>query len=550
MLPKKVVISNFRSIKDGVFFFDPSCRGLVGKTESGKSNLLKAISYFNPNKTFDELDVRQISPEERNDADSKIVFYFCPDQRQCKDFLQSVKEKLLVLGEDSFLEVDGVKTSLWKVCKDLSKEFTYVVNLTRKERKIIPARNVKFSSVRLLEVSSETPKDFSFSLGEWKSVTLLNYSFLESLKLTPEVEKYLKQTDKDGFGRWLQKQLEDFFYKEFPRCVYWSYDELKTLPDNIRIEDFVNEPDKFPYLKNMFIYSGYKNVREEFERAKERGSKGVFNLLNGISTKVTNHFHKIWPEYKHIAFKLWPGGQDIIEIAIEEKNRWDFKQRSDGLKKFVSFLLEVSVVLNTNEGKEAILLLDEPGKGLHPSAEKFLLKELIKLSERHLVIYSTHSPSMIDRDNVKRHLIVNKKEEVTSLVPVEESRISDEEVLYYALGYSMFDSLKRDNFLFEGWKDKELFKKAIESIHPKISRMKGVFQGIGLCHAKGVSDVSNITPLLELANRRNIIISDSDEAAVRSQKDFKENQGYGEWIRYDECARPGHMSPGYRKLVR
>ena len=43
--------------------------------------------------------------------------------------------------------------------------------------------------------------------------------FLESLKLTPEVEKYLKQTDKDGFGRWLQKQLEDFFIKSF-RVVF------------------------------------------------------------------------------------------------------------------------------------------------------------------------------------------------------------------------------------------------------------------------------------------------------------------------------------------
>ena len=44
----------------------------------------------------------------------------------------------------------------------------------------------------------------------------------------------------------------------------------------------------------------------------------------------------------------------------------------------------------------ALLLIDEPSTGLHPSSERNLLKELVKISNENYLVYSTHSIFMID----------------------------------------------------------------------------------------------------------------------------------------------------------
>ncbi|GAI09476.1 unnamed protein product, partial [marine sediment metagenome] len=46
--------------------------------------------------------------------------------------------------------------------------------------------------------------------------------------------------------------------------------------------------------------------------------------------------------------------------------------------------------------------------------------------------------------------------------------------------------------------------------------------------------INRITPMLELANRKCVIISDADVPAKERQKKYKNDRGYGEWKRYDE----------------
>ena len=136
---------------------------------------------------------------------------------------------------------------------------------------------------------------------------------------------------------------------------------------------------------------------------------------------------------------------------------------------------------------------------------------------------------MVDRELLRRHLIVKKKGEITSVQEVDESNIVDEEVIYNALGYSIFENLKPSNIIFEGWRDKRLFQIALTT--PKYKDLKHSLSSVGVCHAKGVKDVGRITPILELAGRSWIVISDGDNVAVEQQKLYN---GEGTWYRYDE----------------
>jgi len=141
---------------------------------------------------------------------------------------------------------------------------------------------------------------------------------------------------------------------------------------------------------------------------------------------------------------------------------------------------------------------------------------------------------MIDKNQVNRHLIVRKVDEKTSLQEVTVTRLVDEEVLYHALGTSIFESLKLKNILFEGWKDKKLFTVAIGHKNPKSKQWSILFRDFGVCHVQGAKDFRNIYPLLELANRQYLIVSDSDSPALEAQKIFKANKATGRWMTYSE----------------
>lgn len=490
---KKVHIENFRSIKRGEIFFDNRCRILVGKTGSGKSNLLKALSLLNEKTTNSIDDIRQNNPKEKPIENSFVSFYLDVSQKEIKDFYKLMKEKLSLeeSEDDRSFQVNGIDISFWKICKELVRPCIYKVNLKDNTR--------------------------GFLLQELK----IKYKNIE-LKTTPE-----------ELGKEVKTELLRYLTESLPKTIYWKYSEEHFLPDRISITEFMKNPDTCPPLKNMFYYAGYSNISDAIQEANSR-KKGIFNLLGNVSTLITEHLHNTWPEHEGINLELLPSGVDFIDINIKEENTWSYSQRSDGFKRFLSFLLEISVTLNTESNNPIILLLDEPGQGLHPSAEKDLLRELLNLAKTNYIVYSTHSPSMIDKDRVRRHIVLKKNNEISMLNQVEESQITDEEVIFQAMGYSIFDSLNKRNLLFEGWRDKKLFEIAIDYAPQKISYFKRDLQRLGKCHAQGVKDISNITPLLELAHRKCIIISDCDEPAKRHQKIFQDEKSYGIWKRYDE----------------
>jgi len=168
--------------------------------------------------------------------------------------------------------------------------------------------------------------------------------------------------------------------------------------------------------------------------------------------------------------------------------------------------------------------------GLHPSGCKYLMEQLIKMAESNYIVYSTHSIFMIDRENIKRHYIVEKKKEITTTKEASEENYGDEEVIYKAFGTSTFEILKEKNILFEGWTDKKLFDTAIK----KDKNTLRFFERIGRSHAIGVKSIKNITPILEWSQRKIFIITDGDQVSQQEQKEFINNKGYGIWKRYDE----------------
>lgn len=64
--------------------------------------------------------------------------------------------------------------------------------------------------------------------------------------------------------------------------------------------------------------------------------------------------------------------------------------------------------------------------------------------------------------------------------------------------------------------------------------LKNKHKDFGMCHAKGVGTIKTITPMIELAQRECLIISDSDKPAKDQQKIYRQEKGFGEWKHYQD----------------
>ena len=86
----------------------------------------------------------------------------------------------------------------------------------------------------------------------------------------------------------------------------------------------------------------------------------------------------------------------LLRILIKTTGRhMQMSERSNGLRWYLN--LFVALRANHTKSNNVIFLMDEPGVHLHVDAQKKLLTLFTDLSKKeNQVIYSTHSPTMID----------------------------------------------------------------------------------------------------------------------------------------------------------
>lgn len=526
----RVEISNFRSIENVTVNFDPACRVLVGINESGKSNILSALSFLGENyKPVKQNDLREASPTEDPISDSNVRFVFKFDKSESDKLHKDVASKILASSKNpEIVLVNNKKRTLKEYCT-ARNEGLYSVNI------LDETKSFKYWVVsnRLLagwkKPTSVCPPDFAFG-HKSQNYQVSQYKLIRGADFPDIPAEYLEDAEINDLTKLSGEAITSITKENLPSLLFWEYDENNLLPNSVNIDSFSSDPNTCIPLKNMFLLAGITDIATSIASAKARGNNQFQNYLNGIARKNTDHFRSVWKEYKQIKFSLRLNADQIVP-GVKEINTLDFSKRSDGFKRFATFLLMISVNVKTDNLTDTLLLIDEPEISLHPSGARFLREELIKISKKNYVTYSTHSIFMIDPGDIRRHYIVKKKNEITTIETAKDSNIADEEVIYNALGHSVFSVLKEKNIIFEGWKDKHLFFIALQAAS---TILKNKFKNFGVCHAKGVGSIKTITPMIELAQRKCLIISDSDKPAKDQQKKYIQAKGFGDWKIYQD----------------
>lgn len=539
---KKIEIKNFKSIKELSINFDENYHVLAGKNESGKTNILEAISYLDNKKPIDKTCIREPLPNEEPISISEIRFIFTPGIEN-KKVTYEIYKSLFINYEDKkdsvFIKKLGNEITIEKFFND-RLECLITVDFIKNTRTNQYWTTNSFYKVlenwkKIVDNTPSTTKLISKKTG--KEVELGNAKIIDISSYKEVPDNIVEELKADFINQKIGSKLVELLKSTPPKCIHWFYNSKNLLPSKVVLNEFKENPDTCLPLKYIFNLANIKDIKSDIDLASSRGTKALRNFLSRISNHATIFFNNKWEEYSNIEFDLTLNGTNL-EIGIKEENCYDFSQRSDGFKRFITFLIMISVQVETNQLEGSVLIIDEPEISLHPSGQRFLRAELRKISESNNVIFSTHSIFLIDTDNLENHYIVEKKNEITEVKKIESSNIVDEEVIYNALGYSVFETLKEKNILFEGWRDKHLFKIATSKIPTAYKEIKSL-QNYGLTHAKGVKEIKYISPILELANRECIITSDSDNPAKEKQKDYLSEPQPFKWFCYDELVENG-----------
>ena len=428
-------IKNYKIISETEpVMVDPHVTALVGKNESGKTAILKALWKTNnvANATFDKL---YDYPRDRYSRDRKAT-----QEVTVLDFeLSSVEADDLLAQVPQLTGTEPIRityTTFYKGEDQICRE-TQVYGLGGAATSAAAIAVIEDLATVIPEQSSEDYEDLRMSYGTaleqiiesaplWEQSTIdalgrvdaemktwLNTDASRAEVAIPERERLseiitrARQGDPwDTARAWAERSLPNFIYFD-------NYGQLETrihLPTYLRSMDDLNPRTRTQTA--LFRWSrldpqeildlGLPRQEGETDEQVHRRLEKRRALLDSASFALTGDWIKWWTEKRH-KLHFDADGEDLVLKISDQHNEFPipFEERSHGFQWFFSFCL-VLLAESWQTNKGAILLLDEPGLHLHPALQKRLIDLFERISGDNQLIYSTHLPFLVDGNHLER----------------------------------------------------------------------------------------------------------------------------------------------------
>ncbi len=497
---KRFRVRDFRSVKDSGWIDASDVTALIGTNESGKTNLLVPLWKLNPARGG-KVNPIQDFPRDRyhsiREMKRKPVFieavFSLPD-----DLAEQVSEiartpisqvtvsrdldgRLGVAFPDVSLERDVPTPEVVKVLRDA--EAAVNASDTLKTEDALGLKETLVDALRdawriaegageVAEVDTLRRVRKALDVAELEKAPKTSTMVPRHMQATETIDKMIARVSHPAPAK--NEEIVELIEEHLPSFVYYSHygnlDSEIYLPHVIenlsRAGLGMKEEAKVRTLRVLFDFvrldpaeihklgqdpRGPNNgpptesqIEETAERKKERDV-----LLQSASTSLTAQFREWWRQGNY-RFRFAADG-DHFRIWVSDDLRpedIELESRSTGLQWFLSFFL-VFLVESTGDHEGAILLLDEPGLSLHPLAQKDLSKFFDSLSETNQLLYTTHSPFLVDPDHLDRVKAVYVNDEGDTEVSADlrasergaEAQSRSIYPVYAALGLSVSDTL-------------------------------------------------------------------------------------------------------------
>ena len=429
-----MIINNYKSIGTvkNTLLLEDDVTALIGKNDSGKSNVLEILGGIS------------------------FSHYILDEFYKFNNKIDNEETSLIV--ELKFTQKESV---FLKEYKNIEDDYTYFYFSQNKEIEF------KGGYSRLFNEDMELIKSISYIKNELISYLEENYYDSMDKEFFNEVISYVNSMKSINSIIWIKykKILNKLLYilnSYDDEYICLSEDEEfdKEKQKNSNTENLIYDEKRYALIRHLEIVKSkirkkyallprfyHRKVEEELqseyqlEEAKKqikdrKGALYKFLLASEISTQefllsmenddenqlkicrnkikekvkynIQKKFNKFYEEENvqiKVLFK-----NDLIKILVKtNENTTNISERSNGLRWYLNLFIDI--LANDIKDTNVIFLLDEPGVYLHVNAQRELLRLFYDLCKNdNQVVYSTHSPYMIDSNNIINIRAIEKDE--------------------------------------------------------------------------------------------------------------------------------------------
>lgn len=395
-----VKLTNFKSIGDyseDEIIIEPGVTAIIGKNESGKSNIINGLSRIlfrsiNAN-AFSANIVNRIGKQKTN----HYVITLKPSHKEYTE-LGITEDTVITIFSNQYTAKGGI--------------IKYYLDIAA------PSVNHLISELEKISSNPFQVRDSDFTnyknyLLAMKSTDSLNIparcsalSFIENhISSLPSASRgIITESLNDVKAVWNQivNCLPFFFFRNADKHLNerYKYDE---------IEKELKSPRSYPNsLLSDFVKTLDVPVDDFLSASKSGSSPSQITIRKRIERKINERinstFHQFYNTEKVELEIGFNSGEVVFSVISNSGESMALFERSNGLRWYLDTYIDI--LANDLPTRNVVFLLDEPGTSLHVNAQRELLQFFHHLAANgNQVVYSTHSPFMLDTDQDGLHRI-------------------------------------------------------------------------------------------------------------------------------------------------
>lgn len=409
---------------------------LIGANNSGKSNVLSALETFN-NKQIQTRDVTDLYLEE--ECRKPALTLFARNTEREDEFAY---KKVYLQNDDFSYPEDNPEKEL---------QYITVENFPESLKNLSDVEKNRIGTSCLLELFNKYSKEYdfkNFDEGELRGVINEVFQTLDNKQNSPAVRLgVLKNYNQNNLGRqlcsiapnniiikeysfYLDNDYEDFTaitnnkyfskygYNFVPSILTYKNDDLLN---NDLISDYkkISSNKFFSALFNSidFDVSEIKNAYDTFQKLNNKA------VLNQLEKKINKKLESVADKFNNLyfiedadySFNIDLESEKIFFSMSRGEQAISLDYQSTGFRWFFNLFFNLLNSTDLNPGD--IIIMDEPATNLHVKGQRELRGFLKDFAIRNdiTIVIATHSPFLIDLDNLDELRVIVNKDNITSI---------------------------------------------------------------------------------------------------------------------------------------
>lgn len=517
---------NYKSIGDyseAELIVEPRVTAIIGRNESGKSNILEGMAQIVFHRRNAEAFGDAVA--NRSCGSGKAIKYIVTLVPNSEEKNLGIIEDTVIELSQSGMEVTGGLLTFYK--EKFAEEVTSIANFLdtigtnplKLNQHDYPHYGIHKSDIASADELNIPHKYASLQFMAERLAPLPSSTRDIMIQLIDNAKKRLD---------YIVNLLPVFYIRNSSKCLKTVY-KLETVqkelqagavtPDSL-LKDFVHllgiPPEEFILAVQSGTEGRQTSIRSKIKRQVDRTINDEFQLFY----KTETVFLSVDFNANAVTFAVQSSDGETLQLG----------ERSNGLRWYIETFIDAKA--NNLPERNVVYLFDEPGCSLHVNAQRELIRLFQDLADKgNQVVYTTHSPYMLDTDNDGIHRIraVTKDEQGFTHIykTAYDNRISPNcqhdtlAPIVFALGMTLQDTFgpakDKINLVTEGTSDYIYICTMAKLLNIDSSKY-------AIIPSQGASNCVNICAILHGWGCKYIAIFDYDAAGVESGAEVMRKQ--------------------------